>query len=229
MPVRVMHKEPPPISIHATAGRRFHYGSVTSSPNRLASVAAAYCTAPLGHQPSGTPGLASAAGSRHATFESFVMTLCRRPMPPFFAFLHHVAAFALVAALVLEFVLVKDELTLASARRLRATDAVFGLSAGLVLAVGLLRVFYFEKGADYYLHSVPFLAKISLFFLIAILSIYPTVVFLSWKRPLAQGRLPDVAPAKLQRIRALLHIELVAVVLLILCAALMARGVGYFG
>jgi len=32
-------------------------------------------------------------------------------MPSFFAFLHHVASFALVAALVLEFVLIRDELT----------------------------------------------------------------------------------------------------------------------
>ncbi|HUO82801.1 MAG TPA: DUF2214 family protein [Gammaproteobacteria bacterium] len=150
-------------------------------------------------------------------------------MPSFVAFLHHVAAFALVAALVLEFVLVRDELTLASARRLRATDAVFGLSAGLVLVVGLLRVFYFDKGVDYYLHSVPFHAKVSLFLLIAILSIYPTIVFFTWKRPLAQGQIPHVAPAKLRSIRALLHFELVAVVLLILCAALMARGVGYSG
>jgi putative membrane protein len=150
-------------------------------------------------------------------------------MPSFFAFLHHVAAFALVAALVLEFVLIRDELTLAGARRLRAADAVFGLSAGVVLAVGLLRVFYFEKGVDYYLHSAPFHAKVSLFFLIAILSIYPTVVFLSWKRPLAQGQIPHVAPAKLRSIRALLHFELIAVILLILCAALMARGVGSFG
>ena len=66
-----------------------------------------------------------------------------------FAFLHHVAAFTLVAALAVEFVLIRDELTLNSARKLVAADAVFGASAGLVLAIGLLRVSYFEKGAAY--------------------------------------------------------------------------------
>lgn len=149
-------------------------------------------------------------------------------MPSFFAFLHHLAAFALVAALVLEFVLVKGELTLGSARRLLFADLALGISAGVVLVVGLLRVFYFEKGAAYYFHNAPFIAKLSLFVLIALLSIYPTVEFMSWKKRLRQGSLPAVAPGKLRSIRAILHLELAAMVVLILCAALMARGIGYF-
>jgi hypothetical protein len=67
-------------------------------------------------------------------------------MATFFAFLHHVAAFTLVSALAVEFVLIRQELTLTSARRLPIVDAVLGVSAGLLLIVGLLRVFYFEKG-----------------------------------------------------------------------------------
>jgi len=69
------------------------------------------------------------------------------------AFLHHVAAFALVAALAVEFVLIRGELTVATARRLARADMILGISAGVLLAVGLLRVFYFEKGAAYYFHS----------------------------------------------------------------------------
>jgi len=67
-------------------------------------------------------------------------------MSAFFAFLHHLAAFALVAALAVEFVLIRDTLTVASARKIVRVDMVFGLSSGVVLVVGLLRVFYFEKG-----------------------------------------------------------------------------------
>lgn len=148
-------------------------------------------------------------------------------MTSLFAFLHHIAAFALVAALVLEFVLVKDELTVTNARNLRLADAALGISAAVVLIAGLLRVFYFEKGAAYYFHSVPFIAKIVLFITIALLSIYPTIVFLSWKRPLQERKLPTVEPGKLHKIRTILHIELVAVAVLILCAVLMARGVGF--
>jgi putative membrane protein len=150
-------------------------------------------------------------------------------MPSFFAFLHHVAAFTLVAALAVEFVLIRDELTVRRARSLQLADAVIGISAGVALAVGLLRVVYFEKGASYYFHNAAFLGKIGLFVIVALLSIYPTVQFLSWSRDLKQGRAPGVDPARLRVLRKIIHWELAAVVLLVLCAALMARGVGYFG
>jgi putative membrane protein len=71
-------------------------------------------------------------------------------MSALFAFLHHIAAFALVAALTVEFVLLRDELTLNSARRIAFADLAFGIAAGVVFVAGLLRVFYLEKGAGYY-------------------------------------------------------------------------------
>ncbi|MGB8585957.1 MAG: DUF2214 family protein, partial [Pseudolabrys sp.] len=75
----------------------------------------------------------------------------------------HVAAFTLVSALAVEFVLVRQELTLATARRLPIADAVLGASAGFLFVVGLSRVFFFEKGAGYYFHSYAFLTKFSVF------------------------------------------------------------------
>jgi putative membrane protein len=47
-------------------------------------------------------------------------------MSTFIAFLHHVASFTLVSALAVEFVLIRQELTLASARRLPIVDAMLG-------------------------------------------------------------------------------------------------------
>jgi putative membrane protein len=41
-------------------------------------------------------------------------------MSTLFAFLHHLCAFTLVAAVAIEFTLIRQELTLASARRLQA-------------------------------------------------------------------------------------------------------------
>ena len=64
-------------------------------------------------------------------------------MTTLFAFLHHVAACTLVSALAVALVLLRQELTLAVARRLPIADAVLGVSAGILLVVGLLRVFYF--------------------------------------------------------------------------------------
>ena len=150
-------------------------------------------------------------------------------MTPFFAFLHHLAAFTLVAALAVEFVLIRNELNLGTARKLQLVDMVFGVSAGVVLVIGLLRVFYFEKGASYYFHSTPFIAKLSLFAIVGLLSIYPTVEFLSWGKSLKQGRMPALSARKIAAIRFVIHWELAGVVLILLCAALMAKGVGYLG
>jgi putative membrane protein len=150
-------------------------------------------------------------------------------MAAFIAFLHHVAAFTLIAALAVEFVLIRDPLTPGTARRIRAADMVYGVSAGVVLLAGLLRVFHFEKGPDYYFGSAPFLAKLSLFIAVALLSIYPTLEFLSWRKPLEQGQVPPLSDRKRRTIRALIHWQLAAMLALILCAALMAKGLGYRG
>jgi len=150
-------------------------------------------------------------------------------MTSFFAFLHHLAAFTLVAALGVEFILIRGELTLKTARKLQLVDMVFGMSSGVVLAVGLLRVFYFEKGASYYFHSAPFIAKLSLFAIVGLLSIYPTVEFLSWGKSLKRGQTPALSDSKIASIRSVIHWELAGVVVIILCAALMAKGVGYLG
>ena len=139
-------------------------------------------------------------------------------MSALFAFLHHAAAFALFGALVVEFVTLRDALTPQSVRRLQAADAALGISAALLLVVGLARVFFFEKGAAYYWANTAFLAKFSLFVLVALLSIYPTVRIVQWRKAASQDGVRTV--------RAIVHFELAAVFLLMLLGALMARGIG---
>src|SRR5262245_2376486 len=148
-------------------------------------------------------------------------------MPAFFSFLHFVGAFALVAALTVELICIREELNIRNAFRILVADLVYGMSAGVVLIAGLLRVFYFEKGASYYFASVPFLVKASLFLLVAAASIYPTREFLSWYKPLRQGRMPLLIDRKRQIIRSIIHWELAGILAIVLCAALMAKGIGY--
>jgi len=149
-------------------------------------------------------------------------------LPALFATLHHLAAFALASTLVTQYVLLRDPLTVATARRLRRVDAAYGMAAGAVIALGLLRVFYFEKGAAYYFHNAAFHAKLTLYGVIGLVSIVPTRAFRAWAPALREGRMPEIADAQLRRIRACVQVELAALALLILCAALMARGVGSF-
>jgi putative membrane protein len=145
-------------------------------------------------------------------------------MSTLFAFLHHLCAFTLVAALAIEFTLIKQELTVSSARRLQVTDLVLGIAAGALFVIGLLRVFFFEKGAAYYWHSHAFLTKFSLFVIVGLLSIIPTREFLSCRGAIIGGLVPfGVAPRR-KRVAMIIHAELAAVVIILLCAAIMARG-----
>jgi putative membrane protein len=145
------------------------------------------------------------------------------------AFLHHAAAFVLMGALMVELVLLKGELTLTSARSILRMDAVYGVSATILLIVGFLRVFHTEKGADYYFGSGPFLAKITLFVIVGLLSIYPTVQFARWRAALRASQVPSFDDARLRTVRIVIHTELTLVLVIILCAVLMARGVGFIG
>jgi putative membrane protein len=145
-------------------------------------------------------------------------------MSTLFAFLHHVCAFTLVSALAIEFALIRGELTLSSARRLQVTDIVYGIAAGALLVIGLLRVFFFEKGADYYFHSHAFLTKLSLFVVVGLVSIIPTVEFLSWRGALQAGQVPAIDAKKLKWVTAVIHVEIFGIVIILLCAAIMARG-----
>lgn len=150
-------------------------------------------------------------------------------MAALFAFIHHLAAFVLFAALVVEYILIKAEPGLYNARKILRADMIYGIASLILLAAGLVRIIYLEKGVDYYLHSMPFLAKAGLFLAMGLLSIYPTVTFLSWRKDLRQDRVPALDAVKLRRLKIVIHAEMTGVMLIILCAALMARGVGVFG
>lgn len=145
-------------------------------------------------------------------------------MTTLFAFLHHLAAFTLVSALAIEFVLIRQEMDLANARRLMLIDGIFGASAGILLVVGLLRVFFFEKGSAYYFSSHAFLGKLGLFIVVGLLSAIPTIEFLKWRRAVKAGQAPDVSAERLVTIRKIIHWELAGVVFILLFAAMMAKG-----
>jgi putative membrane protein len=142
------------------------------------------------------------------------------------AFLHHLAAFTVTGALAVEIALFRPPLGMREARRLILTDAIFGIAASVLLVVGLLRVMYFEKGAGYYWHDLFFLIKFAAFVLAALISIYPTTTFLTLRPALRAGAAPQLTAVRVRRVRLCLMLELTAILVILLCAPLMARGFG---
>ena len=142
------------------------------------------------------------------------------------ASLHHLAAFTVAATLIYEFVAYRKGLGIEEARRIQRVDLAYGISAGLVVLVGLLRVFFFEKGANFYTHNPMFWIKMSLFVIIGLLSIYPTIRFIKWNSFLSAGQAPEIPDDEFKRIRLLLSLELVGLALILFAAPAMARGIG---
>jgi putative membrane protein len=142
------------------------------------------------------------------------------------ATLHHIAAFAVAATLVYEFLAFRKNLTVHEARRILQVDSIYGISAGLLIVVGLLRVFFFEKGSAFYLNNTMYWIKMGLFILVGLLSIYPTVRFLKWRPILNEEKAPEISEDEFKKIRLLLHLELTGIVLILFVAPMMARGIG---
>ncbi|MEX0619377.1 MAG: DUF2214 family protein [Pseudohongiellaceae bacterium] len=137
-----------------------------------------------------------------------------------FRYLHFAAIAVFAGALVIENLAIGKTVSGEDARNLARVDAVYGLSAGLVFLFGLILWLWVGKPAAFYTQNAVFHAKLGLFLLIALLSIYPTVFFLRHRRSGAEA---IVVPRWIPR---LLRMELVLLLIVPLLAILMARGIG---
>ena len=114
---------------------------------------------------------------------------------------------------------------LRSIRHALVADTWWGAAAGIWIGTGLLRAFGgFEKGADYYLHSHAFLGKMAILLVILMLEIGPMVTLIRWRMQLRRGETPD--PAAARGIARVSQVQVVLVILMVLAATAMARGLG---
>lgn len=138
---------------------------------------------------------------------------------------HFIAAFGVVAAVFYEWLTFNRTPTLSEARRIQLCDAIYGLSSIVLIAAGLLRVYYFEKGSEFYLNSPFFIAKIVLFGVVGLLSIYPTKKFIKWRVATRAGQAPEINEVTFARIALLLRLEVTLLFVIVVFASLMAKGV----
>jgi putative membrane protein len=142
------------------------------------------------------------------------------------AYLHFLGMMTLMATLLAEHVTLQPQMTHLHLQRLARIDLVYGMAAGLVFLTGLLRFAYFGKGIHFYLGNPLFYVKVGLFLLVALISIAPTVQFLSWRNMLKQDQMPVVDTPRVTRLRSVIRLELGLLLVIPLLAVLMARGIG---
>ncbi|WP_431688071.1 DUF2214 family protein [Hahella sp. NBU794] len=146
-------------------------------------------------------------------------------LPIALTWLHFICIFALVSLLLQERKILSMNWSLDTAKALLATDRWFGLSAMTVLASGFARVF-FEKGEAYYFSNFFFWSKLAMFIIAGLISIYPTVQFLRWRKPIQAGQTPEFSVDARRKVTRAIHAQMLLVLLIPLCGVLMARGYG---
>jgi putative membrane protein len=140
------------------------------------------------------------------------------------AYFHFAAILALVWFLAKEWTLLRAGAPNIDTERLANADAGFGLTALAVLVTGGLRAVYGAKGWSFYAHNPAFQVKVTLFVIVGLVSIAPTIAFLRWRKARRADPAYAVAEAEWKRARRFVMIELHLIALIPLAAVIMARG-----
>ncbi|HWP20100.1 MAG TPA: DUF2214 family protein [Burkholderiaceae bacterium] len=141
------------------------------------------------------------------------------------AYAHFVAILAVVVFLTSETALCRPEwMNRAVVHRLVRLDRIYLVAALALLATGIARATWGVKGTDWYWAQPLLHLKVTLFVVIGLMSIKPTLLFMRWKRALERdGALP--AADEVRQARRWLMIQAHLLVLVPLAAALLARGI----
>jgi putative membrane protein len=142
------------------------------------------------------------------------------------AYVHWLAIFTMVVFLTSEAALCRVEWMNAQiVERLARLDMVYGIASVVVLLTGLARTYWGAKGMGWYWTNPLLHAKVTLFIVIALMSIKPTLTYLRWRRTLrASGALPSDEEVRRTRKTVMRQAHLVPLVALL--AVFLARGFG---
>ncbi len=136
----------------------------------------------------------------------------------FIRYIHFISIFALCSALVAEHLLVEKTLSKKQFQKILIIDAIYGVAAAATFLSGLSLWLWVGKPSSFYSGNPLFHIKLSLFVLIALISIYPTVFFL-------KNRSDKKAEIEIpKKIIMLIRIELTLLLFIPLLAVFMARG-----
>ncbi|SIQ75036.1 DUF2214 family protein [Pseudacidovorax sp. RU35E] len=142
------------------------------------------------------------------------------------AYLHLLAILTMVVFLSSEAALCRIEwLNAKAVERLARVDLIYGIAAIAVLATGLVRTFLGVKGSAWYWTNPLLHLKVTMFVIVGLISIFPTLTFRRWLRVHRQGGgLP--AAEDVRRTRRLVMVQAHIVALIPLAAVFLARGFG---
>ena len=142
------------------------------------------------------------------------------------AYLHLLAILTMVVFISSEAALCRVQwLNAAVVERLAKVDLVYGIAAIMVLATGVARTVWGVKGSSWYWTNPLLHVKLTLFIVVGVISIFPTMTYFRWRKTLrSTGALP--AEADILKTRKLVMVQAHLIALIPLVAVFLARGFG---
>jgi putative membrane protein len=142
------------------------------------------------------------------------------------AYLHILAILTMVVFISSEAALCRVQwLNAAVVERLAKVDLIYIVSAMAVLATGVIRTLLGIKGTAWYWTNPLLHVKLTLFIIIGVVAIFPTLTYSRWRKTLrASGTLP--AEADIQKTRKLVMVQAHLIAVIPLVAVFLARGYG---
>ena len=142
------------------------------------------------------------------------------------SYLHLLAILTMVVFVASEAALCRAQwLNAAVVERLAKVDRIYGIAALAVLATGVTRTLLGVKGTAWYWSNPLLHMKLTLFVVVGVISIFPTLTFLRWRKAVrADGSLPN--EAQIARARRLVMVQAHIIAVIPLLAVFLARGYG---
>ena len=142
------------------------------------------------------------------------------------AYVHYLGIILCFGALMFERINLKINLNKNETISIIIADVIYGIAGLAILVTGILRVRYYGQGGDFYTSNPIFWLKVSLYIIIGLLSLYPTITYILWAIPLSKNQLPVISENLVKRFQLIITTELIGFAVIPLFATLMARGIG---
>lgn len=135
-----------------------------------------------------------------------------------FRYIHFIGIMSVSATLVMQHLIISPEITKKELKKIAFLDVIYWISIGLTLIAGFVLLFGVGKDVSFYMSNKDFHIKLTLFLLVILLAIYPTLFLRkSKKSDLETVTMPKV-------IIMLIRTQLLLVFIIPFFGVLIARG-----
>lgn len=135
-----------------------------------------------------------------------------------FRYIHFIGIMSVSATLVMQHLIIEPEVTRKELKKIAFLDVIYWISVGLTLIAGLVLLLGVGKDVSFYMSNQDFHIKLTLFLVVILLAIYPTLF-------LRKNKKSDEELIKMPKvIIMLIRVQLLLIFIIPFFGVMIARG-----